>query len=128
MKKKYSIDQFHLEYLPEEFYTILGQFLHVTVAADSKVGADTLSVVTKAVWEPEVRPEDLDSPEQQTHAREVLLRSQHRDMHDFHAFLDEAVRRAYEASPSFVKKTYALSEFRSQYVCNDFYILFYTRQ
>ena len=83
VKKKYSIDQFRSEYVPGEFYTVLRQFLHAAGLADSKVGAGTLSVVTKAAWEPEVRPEDLDSPAEQAHASELLLRAQRCDMDAF---------------------------------------------
>ena len=33
----------------------------------------------------------------------------------------KACRAAYDASASFVKKKFAISEFRSQYVCSEFY-------
>ena len=121
VKKKFSIEQFRSDYVPGAFYTILRKFLYAAGPADAKVGADIPAVVTETAWKPEVRPEDLESQEEQAHASEVLLRAQRCDMGVFPAVLEEACRAAYDASASFVQKKFAMPEFRSQYVRSEFY-------
>ena len=56
------------------------------------------------LWQPEVRPEDLESPEMQSEANGLLVLAQGRDMTGFDSFLEETVRGAYKQLAPFVEK------------------------
>ena len=76
------------------------QFSHDAGPAKSQVAPSTSSTLANAAWEPEVRPEDVESPEGQARARELVLQAQRRDTMAFPAFMERASNAAYDASTS----------------------------